>query len=205
VHHLRELASYLLEEIKLPSFSVNSVYNMGRCSKNMEVNLNIDERTFAMNELLNLNKKYNGRIIATAGPLADAKFWIAMENAYHTGVECVQGGGYLTGCGGLLNKIAVRSDGVIVPCDQMGHINLGKINKDDLREVWLNHSEFERLRSRYSMSLKDFGFCKKCKYTNYCTGGCPATAYVLCGKENHPSPDTCLRRFYLEGGRLSNE
>jgi hypothetical protein len=39
----------------------------------------------------------------------------------------------------------------------------------------------------------------------YCAGNCPALAYTITGKEDHPSPDACLRTFLLEGGRLPME
>ena len=39
----------------------------------------------------------------------------------------------------------------------------------------------------------------------YCTGNCPALAYTILGKENHPSPDACLKRFLDGGGVLPDE
>ena len=101
-----------------------------------------------------------------------------------------------------MSKIAVRADGVVVPCAQMPHIELGSINKDSLIEVWQNHPELKRLRARRSVPLGDFEFCKGCDYVNFCTGSCPALAYTILGKENHPSPDACIRRFLEEGGNL---
>jgi radical SAM protein with 4Fe4S-binding SPASM domain len=87
----------------------------------------------------------------------------------------------------------------------MGHIELGRINHDDLKEIWQNHPELKRLRERRSISLNDFEFCNGCEYINYCTGSCPALAYTIFGVENHPSPDACLRQFLNEGGRLPDE
>jgi len=98
--------------------------------------------------------------------------------------------------------MAVRADGVMVPCGQMGHIELGRINVDSLQEVWQNHPELNRLRERRSIPLSNFELCRDCEYMNYCTGGCPATAYTICGVVDHPSPDSCFRRFLTEGGKL---
>jgi radical SAM protein with 4Fe4S-binding SPASM domain len=87
----------------------------------------------------------------------------------------------------------------------MPHRELGRINKDDLKEVWQNHPELKKLRERRAIPLKNFEFCKECDYINYCTGSCPGLAYTIWGEENHPSPDACLRRFLEEGGRLPIE
>jgi SynChlorMet cassette radical SAM/SPASM protein ScmE len=130
------------------------------------------------------------------------KSWLEMERARQEGKDRLPGRGYLTGCGGFMSKIAVRADGVMVPCCQIPHIELGLINKDDLKEVWQNHPELKRLRERGDIPLNDFEFCRGCDYINYCTGSCPALAYTILGKENHPSPDACLKRFLEEGGRL---
>lgn len=203
VGDLEGIARLLLEEIGLPQFSTNSASYMGLCRQNAEqVMLTAEERSLAMELLVRLARKFNGRISATAGPLAEARSWTEMERARKEGRGPIPGRGFLTGCNGPMSKIAVRADGVMVPCDQMGHMELGLINRDDLREVWHNHPELKRLRGRRDIALNDFEFCQGCDYILYCTGNCPALAYTLYGEENHPSPDGCLRRFLEAGGRL---
>lgn len=203
VHDLDALARLLLEEMGLSGFSTNSASFMGLCRYNeQDVQLTIEERCYAMETLLRLNKKYNGRISANAGPLTEAKSWLEMEKARREGRGPVSGLGYLTGCSGPMSKIAVRADGVVIPCIQMSHIELGRINKDDLTEVWQNHSELRRLRERSTIPLSSFEFCKDCPYINYCTGNCPALAYTIVGNDEHPSPDACLKRFIEAGGKL---
>lgn len=208
-HNVRDLegiARLLLEEIGLPQFSTNSASYMGLCRQNVEqVMLTPEERSLAMEVLLRLARKYNGRIGANAGPLAEAKAWMEMERARREGKGRIPGRGFLTGCNGPMSKIAVRADGVMIPCDQMGHMALGRINQDDLKEVWQNHSELKRLRERRNIALTDFEFCQGCDYISYCTGNCPALAYTLYGEENHPSPDACLRQFLEAGGKLPDE
>ena len=203
VRDLENVARLLLEEIGLPGFSTNAASHMGLCMRNEEqVQLTPEERSIAMESLLNLNKRYNGRISATAGPLAEAGQWLRMEEARKEGRQSLPGRGSLTGCGCASQKIAVRADGVIVPCLLLSHIELGRVNKDDIDEVWQRHSKINNLRNRRSISLTDFEFCKECEYVNYCTGNCPALSYTLVGEVNHPSPDACLKRFLEAGGRL---
>ena len=203
VNDLNNIAELLLEGIGLPSFSTNSAAHMGLCRQNAEqVQLTAEERTLAMETLLRLTKKYNGRISAAAGPLAEGRDWLEMEKSLREGKESINGRGYLCGCNGPMNTLAVRADGVMVPCGQMSHIELGRINIDDLQEVWQEHPELKKLRERHDIPLSNFEFCRGCEYINYCTGNCPATAYTILGIENHPSPDACLKRFLEAGGRL---
>jgi len=203
VHELEEIARFLLEELELPSFSTNSASHMGLCRKNADqTQLTVDEQSLAMETLLTLSDRYKGRINATAGPLADAQFWLEMEQARQEKRQRPEGRGFLTGCNGAMKTMAVRADGVIVPCLQLGHVILGHINQDDLWDVWQRHPQLQGLRQRSRISLDHFPFCRDCPYIPYCTGNCPATAYTLTGEIDHPSPDTCLWRFLNGGGRL---
>jgi SynChlorMet cassette radical SAM/SPASM protein ScmE len=206
VRDLEGVARLLLEDIGLPGFSTNAASYMGLCRQYaIQVQLSHEERILAMETLLKLNHKYDGRISASAGPLADAQGWIAMEKAHQEGKKCIPGRGYLTGCGGPMSKIAVRADGVMVSCIQLSHIELGRINQDKLQDIWQNHPELQRIRKRCNIPLSNFEFCQNCTYIDYCTGNCPALAYTITGEENHPSPDSCLKRFLEGGGRLPDE
>ncbi len=203
VRDLEEIARLLLDDIGLPSFSTNSAGPMGLCRQNQEeMELTVEDRQIAMESLLRLNKKYNGRINAQAGPLAEARQWRKMEEARREGREQMPNRGFLMACGGIMNKMAVRADGVMTPCTQMSHIELGRINRDDLIEVWQRHPELKRLRERVAIPLSTFEFCKGCEYTQYCTGNCPALAYTSLKEENHPNPDACLKRFLEAGGNI---
>jgi len=203
VGDLDKIADLLLEEIGLPDFSTNAASYMGLCRQNAgNIQLGIKERSTAMEALLKLNRQYQGRINASAGPLADLMNWARMEKALEEDQECMPGGGFLTGCGGPMSKLAVRADGVMVPCIQLSHIELGRINRDSLREIWESHERLDRLRQRIEIPLSRFEFCQGCDFINYCTGNCPALAYNMVGEENHPSPDACFRRFLEEGGSL---
>jgi SynChlorMet cassette radical SAM/SPASM protein ScmE len=203
VRDLENVAKLLLEEVGLPSFSTNAASYMGLCRQNAEqVQLTAEERSLAMGTLLNLEKKYDGRISAAAGPLAEGKNWLEMEKAFREGQETIDGRGYLTSCGGPMSQMAVRADGVMTPCIQMSHIELGRINSHDLWEVWQEHPEMKRLRERHRISLTEFEFCQGCDYISHCTGNCPALAYTIIGKDDHPSPDACLKLFLEAGGRL---
>jgi SynChlorMet cassette radical SAM/SPASM protein ScmE len=201
VHDLENIAHFLLDELGLPDFGTNAAGYMGTCRVNADdLLLNIEERQEAMETLLRLTEKYNGRISATAGPLADGQMWRRMEEARTQNAPAFHNGGRLTACGCPSNKISVRADGVIVPCSMLAHIELGRINRDSLADIWQNSPALNQLRHRYTIPLRGFEFCAACPYIPYCTGNCPGLAYTLTGKVDHPSPDACLRSFLAGGG-----
>jgi SynChlorMet cassette radical SAM/SPASM protein ScmE len=206
VGDLDNVARLLLEDYGLDSFGTNSASYLGLCRKNAdEVQLTAQERSLAMKTLLALSKKYNGRISASAGPLADARVWRAMETARRDGMAGMPGGGSLTACGASFSKMAVRPDGVFIPCVQIPDMALGRINRDNLTEIWQDHPELNRFRKRREISLSSFEFCTGCPYVSYCTGNCPATSYTIMHDAWHPSPDACFRSFLQSGGVLPPE
>jgi SynChlorMet cassette radical SAM/SPASM protein ScmE len=203
VSELDNIARFLLTDLALPEFSTNSASHFGLCRKNSDqVQLTVEERSRAMEMLLRLSKEYDGRISAQAGPLAEVLNWQEMELARRAGKADFPNGGYLTGCGGPMSKLAVRADGVIVPCAQMPDMELGLINRDDLRMIWQEHPDLNRLRNRVNIPLSDFEFCRDCKYMDYCTGNCPAVASTMVHDPWRPSPDACYRKFLESGGKL---
>jgi len=206
VEELESIARFLLEHLALSEFSTNSAGHFGLCRRNSEqVELTVEDRSLAMKSLVMLAKKYSGRISAQAGPLAEALNWQEMEDARRERRKPFSNGGYLTGCAGPMNKLAVRADGVMVPCTQLPGIELGIINKDSLTEVWQNHPELVRFRNRVNIPLAAFEFCRDCEYINYCTGNCPAAASTLVNDAWSPSPDACYRSFLESGGKLPQE
>jgi SynChlorMet cassette radical SAM/SPASM protein ScmE len=198
VDDLEEIARLLLEELGLPGFSTNSASHLGLCRENREaVQLGPAERQRAMETLIRLERRYPGRIRASAGPLAEAGLWAGMEEARERGLANRDGCGYLSACGGVTAKIAVRADGVMVPCSLLSHLELGRINEVRLSEVWRHHPELNRLRERRRVPLGEIASCAGCEYIPYCRGGCPALA-----ADRGSSPEGCYKRFLDQGGRL---
>lgn len=203
VYDLENTARFLLKDLGLPGFSTNSAGYLGTCCVNAEdLLLNLAERQEAMATLLRLAEKYPGRISASAGPLAEARGWRQMEEARAGGKPAFPNRGRLTACGCPSSKISVRADGTIVPCNMLNHIGLGRINRDSLADIWQHAPALNQLRSRRAIPLTAFECCAGCAYIPYCTGSCPGLAYSLTGKVDHPSPDSCLRRFLAQGGAI---
>jgi len=203
VRFLEQTARFLFEDVGVRTISTNSASYLGMCRANAEhVQLRPEDRTIAMDELLRVRAKYPGRIVAAAGPLAEALSWRAMEQARTAGKQSSPGGGYLSGCGCSNVSLAVRADGVLVPCSLLGHIELGRINQDSVEEVWQNNASLARLRERGNVPLASFEFCRSCPYQPHCSGNCPGISYSIVGEVDHPSPDACLRKYLRDGGQL---
>lgn len=200
--HLDKIASFILDDLELEAFSTNTASYMGLCRQNAtDIQLTTEERSHAMKSLMKLKSKYNKSLNAKAGPLFEAQRWIDIENALQEGKQSLPGGGHLMACNGL-SRIDVRADGMIVPCVQMSHMELGRINRDKLEDIWQNHPILDQLRNRNLISLDNIDFCEKCKYIPYCNGGCPALSYSRLGDENLPCIEICYKRFLEDGGML---
>jgi Fe-coproporphyrin III synthase len=204
VHELESTADFLLNTLGLPGFSTNAAGYLGSCRlEAAEILLSLPERELAIKTLLALSRQYEGRIAASAGPLADGKVWKKMEEARQKKAPAFSRGGRLTACGCPGSKMAVRADGIFIPCSLLAHLELGRINRDSLLEVWQNHPIMDQMRRRSEIPLSHFEFCLGCLYQPYCTGNCPGLAYTLTGQVNHPSPEACLRNYLDGGGSLA--
>ncbi|MFC1451956.1 SynChlorMet cassette radical SAM/SPASM protein ScmE [Verrucomicrobiota bacterium] len=203
VRHLRRIAEFLLDDLRLPYFSTAAARSAGLCREHVsEVLLSVDERELAMRAFLDLREKYGDRTRASSGPAVEAVAWAAMTEAKRNGNTALPRGGYLTGCNGVMSHIGVRSDGVVVPCLLLAHIELGRIGRDALKRIWTDSAQLQRLRSRRAIRLDGFDFCSACEYTLYCSGGCPGLAFISTGKDDRPDPRSCLKRFLEAGGTL---
>jgi SynChlorMet cassette radical SAM/SPASM protein ScmE len=209
-HRLPETAKLLLEDLNMPGFSTNSVSYFGLCrDDNDSMALNAIEFSEAMAISQELQKKYPNRINALAGPQACLKMWRRMEKAVN-GDEAVAQEircGFLGSCGCVWSKMSILADGTMVPCGQLSQMELGHINHDSLRDVWLNSPVLKSMRERTSIKLSEFDSCRDCKYREFCRGGCPATAYTIFGSTSVPNLaiDSCYREFLNQGGTLPPE
>lgn len=205
IEDLPALAWLLLEDLGLPGFSTNSVSPLGTRAKYDEaLFLNPQQRLQAMQVLADLDKRYPGRISASAGPLAEWKMFQEIEKCRLSG-KTIPGRGRLVGCGCIFERLAVRADGAYTPCVMLPQMLLGYINKDSLDEIWRNSSILNALRNRIHISLEDFPECKDCEYLHFCTGNCAGTALSESLNPNVPSTQGCLKRLKeeLKGKELS--
>jgi SynChlorMet cassette radical SAM/SPASM protein ScmE len=190
------IARLLLEDVGLGGFSTNEAEQMGsaRCYGDNMV-LTPAERQRAMETLSALGKKYDGRISASAGPLALARHFAEIEESLARGETSRPGRGKLCACGGVLKKMAILHDGSIVPCNLLPTLTMGVYGFHSLSDVWRSSPAINAVRYRRDMPLDSLPSCRGCVYAGFCTGGCPGSVMARYGRLNVRDPNVCYRIF----------
>ncbi|MBN1150372.1 PqqD family peptide modification chaperone [candidate division WOR-3 bacterium] len=203
---LEEAAKFLLVDIGLPSFSTNDAIPLGAACWNKDtITLDPLMQFEAMKTLGKLQKQYDNRITAMAGPLAKWHLYRKMERMKRQGEKPEPWMGYLTGCGCPFSKLAVHHDGVFIPCNMLSKIELGQMNKDSLKDVWINSPILKRMRERRRVPMKEVPGCENCEYNLYCNGSCPALAGVTAENFILPNLFDCYKKFKEDTGRNLDE
>jgi SynChlorMet cassette radical SAM/SPASM protein ScmE len=196
VDDLENIVALLLDELALPLISTNETFHCGMVVPQEErITLSPSQRRQAMRVLCELADRYQGRIVASAGPLALAKHFAEIEEGLAAGKTGLPGRGTLSACGCAFSKFAVHHDGTIVPCHLLGSMHMGTIGEDDLLQVWQEHPHVVALRQRVAIPLRTLDTCRDCPYQGFCTGGDPAGALFLTGELNARNPMNCYRVF----------
>ncbi len=79
---------------------------------------------------------------------------------------------YFSGCAAGLNYCGLDPTGMVLPCAPASKMKLGSLLENPLREIWINHPVFKKLRQREGIK----GKCSNCQSRGYC-GGCRLTAF----------------------------
>jgi SynChlorMet cassette radical SAM/SPASM protein ScmE len=196
VNDLPNVARLLLEDVGLAGFSTNEADLMGsaRCYGDSTV-LTRSERKQAMDTLARLNTEFEGRISATAGPLATASQFADIEEAQAQGRTGTPGRGTLCACGGVFSKLAILHDGTIVPCNMLPRLVMGVFGHQLLAEVWRSSPAINVVRYRRQIPMLSLSTCKGCSYAGFCSGGCPGSVMARFGRLNARDPLACYRIF----------
>jgi SynChlorMet cassette radical SAM/SPASM protein ScmE len=204
VDDLENGARLLLDDIGLPKFSTNDALSLGMgCTQQDSILLTPQQRLIAMKTLVRLEKKYSGRITASAGSLALWHMYREMEEAKATGKPVMRGKmGFLSSCGCMFLKLAVHHDGTITPCNMLAAASLGTIGTAPLASIWQNHALLREMRERRNIPMSEVAGCRGCEWVAYCNGGCPSVEYAGTGNLDIASADFCYRRFIEETGGL---
>lgn len=200
VDDIENVAALLLDDVGLKSFGTNDAMPMGAgCSNQTSITLTPAQQLQAMRMLEQLEGKYNGRVTATAGPLAKIKSYREMERARLTGEKATRWRmGYLSACGCIFNNLSVNHDGMITPCSMLPTTELGHIGRDRISEIWTNHSTLKALRDRRAIPMRDVPGCQACEWVAFCNGSCPGLACEMTGSIDRGNPHDCYRRFLMQ-------
>jgi SynChlorMet cassette radical SAM/SPASM protein ScmE len=198
VDDLEGIAHLLLEDVGLPGFSTNDAVPEGKGKANSKtIALLPAQRVKAMNTLAMLAERYQGRVRADAGPLANHRIYAQLRRWKEHG-EPVPRGGYLTACGCVFGRMAILHDGAMVPCNVMPDLRMGTIGSDGISSIWQSHPTLQAMRERRHIPMTSVPGCETCEWAEACNGSCPGLAYELTGDFNRANPHDCYRRFLEE-------
>lgn len=202
VDDLDNIARLLLEDVGLPGFSTNDAMPMGAgCDNQAGITLLPQQQLQAMKTLVRLEKQYDSRVTASAGPLAKWKSYGEMEHAKATGEKASRWRmGFLTACGCVFNKLSVHHDGIITPCNMLAGLELGRVNRDSIKTIWKTHPTLKALKERRNIPMQEVPGCEECEWAPYCNGSCPGLAHTMTGDFNMANPHDCYRNFLQSTG-----
>lgn len=201
-HDIENIFHLLLSELGLSSVSVSTALQLGKIrSGDYDVQLTQAEYKRAVERLVVLERQYSKSAMIRSGPLLSGLHFQKMEEARCNG-SVKPGGGFLTGCGCMWRKLSVRPDGVIIPCNLLSTMGLGRINETGFLDIWSNHPDLIRLRNRELIPLAQFPICAECPWRMACDGNCPGNGYHRTGDVYSPSPVGCLKKFIEDGGTI---
>lgn len=187
--HLMETAELLLDELALPFFTTNCVAIENLCAKDpAALELSLQDLISSADEHRAVLDRYPGRLQGGTSPFGLLRRWRNIFEACRADAPRGRHHGCLVGCGGVFTQLGVRADGIMIPCSQLPQIELGRINRDPLLEVWRSAPGIEKIRSRREIPLSRFDYCRDCEYSPWCSGGCPASGVV---DDSDPSKRAC--------------
>ncbi|MEA4862204.1 MAG: radical SAM protein [Victivallaceae bacterium] len=176
---LMETAELVLDELGLPFFTTNCVTIENLCTKDpAALELSLPDIIASAAEHRAVLDRYPGKLQGGTSPFGLLKRWHAVFEARRANAPCGRYQGCLSGCGGVFTQLGVRADGIMVPCEQLSQIGMGRINRDSLLEVWRAASGIEKIRARRDIPLRNFDYCRDCGYVSWCVGGCPASGVL---------------------------
>ena len=202
IHDIENIAKLLLDEIGLQSISTNEASPIGTgCTYREEVALDHVETLRAGLKLQDLNRKYGGRLTASAGPQARLRMYREMEDALREGDKTGRRKmGTLSSCGGVFSKMAILHDGSVTPCSMLHALSMGNALEEDLIELWRESSVIGTVRERYNVPLSSVPGCGECPWVEYCNGGCPGIVQETEGRLMTVNRRGCYRDFLEANG-----
>lgn len=205
VDDLENIVKLLLEDVGLRSFGTNDAIPMGAgCDNQTGITLSPQQQLNAIITMHQLDLKYPGRIMASAGPLAKWRTYGEMEHARATGEKTARYSmGYLTACGCMFNKLSVHHDGIISPCNMLPGLEMGRINQVSIKQIWLNSPILRDLKKRRQIPMSEVPDCKGCEWQEFCNGSCPGLPYTQTGDINRANLHDCYRKFLQDTGLKS--
>ncbi len=109
------------------------------------------------------------------------------------------------GCRGNRGMVAITSSGAVVPCIQMSGtmqqrgLFLGNVHTDGLKPLLASGKYIDCICSTVGDVRRDNPKCRRCKWFEYCTGGCRALGFLYSGTNLVSGSDLTKCAFFENG------
>ncbi len=110
---------------------------------------------------------------------------------------------YYGGCNAGRTGLGIEADGTIKGCPSLPTQDYagGSVRDTPLRELWRQSLRIGFNRDRDANSARLWGYCRACRYSDICQGGCTWTSHVLSGRPGN-NPYCHHRALRLEAAGL---
>jgi radical SAM protein with 4Fe4S-binding SPASM domain len=198
-HQLDDMAKTLLDHgVKVWQLQLG--FDFGNLSKHPEMLVEPASLLEIIPKVAQLYQELAGRLRIDAGD----------DMGYYTEEEKVFRGGpddgsvdFWVGCAAGIRVIGIEANGNVKGCLSMQSDKFieGNVRKESLRQIWTKEGNFAYTRN---FSVENLGgFCRECRYNEFCRGGCSWKAY-LHGKETGKFANRyCLYQVYACEGLCS--
>jgi radical SAM protein with 4Fe4S-binding SPASM domain len=197
-HTVREFYKVIehLHKLNIP-LTVGTVFPQGRALDNEEILLNDNDYFLLYKMIL---KAYRRGLLASSGLNLDvnkAREYVdyirKLAPQYKIPPEGLL---WLSSCGAGATFIYIDANGYVYPCNRLYAHRYGNITSKSIREIYEKVLEFS---SKFiNETNKSISKCVKCKYFQYCGGGCRGNAFQYFNNVEDVDPVACLRYKFLE-------
>jgi len=105
----------------------------------------------------------------------------------------------------MFGKLSVHHNGIITPCNILAEMELGRINRDSLTDIWKTHPLLQSMKDRRKIPMTEVPGCEDCEWAPYCNGSCPGLPYERTGSILQANLHDCYRRFLEKTGGIDFE
>ncbi|MFH1995727.1 MAG: radical SAM protein [Candidatus Omnitrophota bacterium] len=154
------------------------------------IGLSFGERQGAFREVARLHGIYG--TIVRGNFLSMGRHFAELDTIDFDRFRSQEKGGCLSSCAAI-DKLVIRPDGWVVPCDRLWEFTIEHVHRRSLRDIWNNAPRLEEFRNRYSLHVDDIPECAGCQYRFTCRAGCPAGAFNEGGSIVGRDPASCYR------------
>lgn len=181
------------KEMGIPSVQLEPLLWEGNArAYRRELELNYSETQYVYQKIQELHEKYGNMVGGNYFTMW--QHFKNIENIDLTEFKSLEKGAHLSACAAI-NKLVIRPDGWVTPCDRLWEYKIENIKNKSLKEIWLTAPKLGEFRARFKRHVEEVAECSGCIYRFICQAGCPAAPYYETGNLIGRDTGSCYRIF----------